>query len=77
MDDQLMRGDYLSRQQGMEVQRRNGVINADEWRINEGMNPRGDAGGEEYIVALNMGPNDGKPPPAPKPFVAPPAQDAA
>lgn len=71
MDDALMRGDYVSRQQGKEIQRRNGVLNADEWRIGEGMNPRADAGGAEYIVALNMGPNDGKPPPIVKP--APPA----
>lgn len=77
MDDQLMRGDYLTRQQGKEIQRRNGALNADEWRIDEGRNPRGDAGGAEYIIALNMGPNDGKPP-APtliKTSATPPVED--
>ncbi|MEB3067330.1 phage portal protein, partial [Parvimonas micra] len=28
----MMRGDYKSRQEGLQIQRRNGIINADEWR---------------------------------------------
>ncbi|GEO27034.1 portal protein [Alicyclobacillus acidoterrestris] len=46
----LLRGDYLSRQQGLAVQRQNGVINANEWRAMEEMNPiEGDAG-TAYLV---------------------------
>lgn len=63
-DQALMRGDYKSRQEGLQIQRRNGVINADEWRALEDMNPRGDDGGREYIVERNMGPNDGATPAA-------------
>lgn len=55
----LLRGDFKSRQIGLQTQRRNGVINANEWRIIEDMNPRDDDGGEEYIVERNMGPQDG------------------
>lgn len=56
----LMRGDYKSRQEGLQIQRRNGVINADEWRDLEDMNPRGDAGGAQYIVEGNMAVQDGR-----------------
>lgn len=55
----LLRGDFKSRQEGLAIQRRNGVINADEWRAREDMNSRGDAGGAVYIVEGNMQPNDG------------------
>lgn len=64
-DQALMRGAYKDRQEGLQIQRRNGVINANEWRKLEEMNPRSDAGGEEYIVERNMGAQDGKPPSAP------------
>jgi HK97 family phage portal protein len=56
----LMRGDYKSRQEGLQIQRRNGVINADEWRDHEDMNPREDAGGAQYIVEGNMAVQDGR-----------------
>ena len=46
--DAALRGDYLSRQQGLKIQREAGVINPNEWREQEGMNPRPDAGGEGY-----------------------------
>ena len=46
--DAALRGDYLSRQQGLKIQREAGVINPNEWREQEGMNPRPDAGGEAY-----------------------------
>jgi HK97 family phage portal protein len=46
--DATLRADYLQRQQGLQIQRMNGVINANEWRENEGMNPREDAGGDAY-----------------------------
>lgn len=62
----MMRGDYKSRQEGLQIQRRNGVINADEWRELEDMNPRGDLGGPQYIVESNMALQDGRdlPPPS-------------
>jgi phage portal protein BeeE len=56
----LMRGDYKSRQEGLQIQRRNGVINADEWRALENMNPRDDEGGGQYIVESNMAVQDGR-----------------
>lgn len=46
--DGALRGDFKSRQEGQDIMRRNGVINANDWRENENMNPREDAGGEEY-----------------------------
>ena len=49
----LLRGDYKSRQEGLQIMRRNGVINADEWRALEDMNPIG-KGGDIYIVEGNM-----------------------
>lgn len=55
-----MRGDYKSRQEGLQIQRRNGVINADEWRELEDWNPREDAGGAQYIVEGNMAVQDGR-----------------
>lgn len=55
-----MRGDYKSRQEGLQIQRRNGVINADDWRMLEDMNPRDDPGGQQYIVEGNMAVQDGR-----------------
>jgi HK97 family phage portal protein len=56
----LLRGDVKSRAESLQIQRRNGVINANEWRKLEDMNPREDEGGEEYIVEQNMRINDGR-----------------
>lgn len=50
----LLRGDFKSRQEGLQIQRRNGVIAANEWRELEDLNPRGDEGGERYIIEKNM-----------------------
>lgn len=55
----LLRGDSKSRAEALQIQRRNGVINANEWRKIEDMNPRTDPGGDEYIVEQNMGRQDG------------------
>jgi HK97 family phage portal protein len=41
-----LRGDFKTRQEGLKIQREAGVINANEWREQEGMNPR--SGGEGY-----------------------------
>jgi HK97 family phage portal protein len=46
--DALLRGDFKSRQDGLNIQRQAGVINANEWREHEDMNPRTDVGGEHY-----------------------------
>jgi HK97 family phage portal protein len=44
--DAALRADYLSRQEGLRIQREMGVINPNEWREIEGMNPR--EGGDAY-----------------------------
>jgi len=46
--DGTLRADFRSRQEGLKIQREMGVINPDEWREVEGMNPRDDDGGGEY-----------------------------
>jgi hypothetical protein len=44
-----LRGDFKTRQEGLNIQRTAGVINANEWREHEGMNPIDDeAAGETY-----------------------------
>jgi HK97 family phage portal protein len=44
-----LRGDFLSRQQGLNIQRQAGVISANDWRETENMNPISpDDGGDEY-----------------------------
>lgn len=50
----LLRGDYKSRQEGLAIQRQNGVISADEWRELEEMNPIEDGSGKAYLVNGNM-----------------------
>ncbi len=57
--DGLLRGDSKSRAESLQIKRRNGVINANEWREIDDMNPRNDEGGDEYIVEQNMRANDG------------------
>lgn len=46
--DAALRADFKSRQEGLKMQREAGVINPNEWREREGMNPRTDPGGDEY-----------------------------
>lgn len=55
-----MRADYKARQEGLQLQRRNGVINANEWRDLEDMNPRADPGGAQYVIEANMALQDGR-----------------
>ena len=71
--DAHMRGNFKDRQEGLQIQRRNGVINADEWRDQEGLNPREDAGGPQYIVEANMALQDGRDLPVQAPAAAKPA----
>lgn len=52
--DDLLRGDFLSRQLGLQIQRQNGVINADQWAENEDKNKIGGVAGSMYIVPANM-----------------------
>lgn len=68
--DGLLRGDAKARNEALAIQRQNGIINADEWREIENMNPQPDGQGKVYLVPLNMVPADqiGKePPPEPPP----------
>jgi HK97 family phage portal protein len=47
--DALLRGDFKSRQEGLNLQRQGGVISANEWRAALGMNPiSAEDGGDEY-----------------------------
>lgn len=55
----LLRGDFKSRQEALQIMRRNGIVNADEWRDLEDFNKRADDGGQTYLVEANMRKNDG------------------
>lgn len=47
----LLRGSFADQNTGLEIMRRNGVINADEWRSYVDMNPIGaDKGGAKHLV---------------------------
>ena len=47
----LLRGDFKSQQEGLEIMRRNGLINGDEWRELVDMAPMpANSGGEKFIV---------------------------
>lgn len=48
----LLRGSAKERAEALQIQRRNGVINANDWRRLEDMNPRPD--GDSYIIESNM-----------------------
>jgi len=50
----LLRGDYKSRQEGLGIQRQNGIINANEWREMEEANPIEGVSGDAYLVNGNM-----------------------
>lgn len=53
--DAVQRADFKSRQEGLKIQRESGVINANDWRERENMNPLSEEdGGEDYIRPLNM-----------------------
>ncbi|CAK0778943.1 hypothetical protein CCP3SC15_610002 [Gammaproteobacteria bacterium] len=52
--DGLLRGDAKTRSEALAIQRQNGIINADEWRAIENMNPLPDGQGEIYLLPLNM-----------------------
>lgn len=48
--DGLLRGDAKSRNESLQIQRQNGVINANEWRSYENLNPIEGPEGEDYLV---------------------------
>lgn len=54
----LLRGDSKTRAEALAIWRRNGIINADEWRELEDLNPIESGGGDVYIVEKNMVPLD-------------------
>lgn len=49
----LLRGDQKSRQEALQIQRRNGIINANDWAELEDI-PKPKDGGDVYIVESNM-----------------------
>lgn len=81
--DAALRGDFKTRQDGLAIQKRNGVINTNEWRERENMNPISeDEGGEDYWVESGVtvvGAQPGTPggPPAPQPPKPAPAPSKA
>jgi len=52
--DALLRGDPKTQAEVLEIKRRNGVINADEWRALDEDNPLPDGQGKHYFMPLNM-----------------------
>lgn len=62
----FLRGDFASRQAGLAIQRQNGIINADEWRHIDNMNPIGGEQGTKYWAPLNMGQGGAANPAAPQ-----------
>jgi len=54
--DGLLRGDARSRSTALATLRQNGIINADEWRALENMNPQPDDMGKVFLVNGNMVP---------------------
>ncbi|MBO8169971.1 MAG: phage portal protein [Thermoanaerobacteraceae bacterium] len=52
--DGLLRGDAKSRAEALHIMRQNGIINADEWRALENMNPQEGGTGKVYLVNGNM-----------------------
>jgi len=50
----LLRGAFKDRQEGLQIMRRNGIVNADEWRDIEDMGPMGATGGSKYVIEQNM-----------------------
>lgn len=49
----LLRGDFKSRQEGLQIMRRNGVVNANDWRRLEDMDEIG-TDGDKYVIEANM-----------------------
>lgn len=56
--EQLMRGDPKMQAEILEIERRNGILNADEWRALNDEDPLPDKLGQDYYMPLNMAPVD-------------------
>ena len=56
--NELLRGDAETQAKVLEIKRRNGVINADQWRELDDENPLPDGQGKVYFVPLNWVPLD-------------------
>lgn len=52
--DGLLRGDAKSRNEALQIMRQNGIINANQWRALENMNPQEGEQGEAYLVNSAM-----------------------
>ena len=52
--DADLRASFKERQEGLQIQRSNGIISANEWREMEGKNPRTDDEGDDYLHPGNM-----------------------
>jgi HK97 family phage portal protein len=60
-----LRGDFKTRQEGLKIQREAGVINPNDWRQAENMNPiSAEDGGETYWLKGPSGQGADAPPPA-------------
>ena len=71
--DAIQRADFKTRQDGLQIQRLNGVISANEWRERENLNPLGDDdGGDDYWQPANYIITGEDPPPIEIPPTPPP-----
>jgi len=70
----LLRGDAKSRSEALQIQRRNGVINADDWNEIEDRNPLPGDQGKKYIVEKNMVDINDLGKVANEPYVPPPGE---
>ena len=52
--DGLLRGDAKARSEALQIQRQNGIINADEWREMENRNPLPEGAGQIFLVNSAM-----------------------
>jgi HK97 family phage portal protein len=53
--DSILRSDFKGRQEGLQIQKQNGAISANEWREAEGKNPISDEdGGNDYVRPANF-----------------------
>lgn len=74
--DAILRADFKSRQEGLQIQRQNGAISPNEWREVEGRNPIGDGdGGDDYIRPANMVVAGSEEDVPPDPVPEPPEED--
>ncbi len=62
--DALLRSKGFERAQMLDIWRRNGIINADEWRSLENLNPLPDGEGQDFWMPANMLVVGAPPPPA-------------